>query len=156
MEYAELFPSDELPLQLLLEADLDLNQITSYINDCMIYVLKKSSEPIGIICVQPLASHTAEIKNISIAATYQNSGLGKQLLHHALLKLDQKAFRKVIVKTGNSSIGPLAFYQKLGFRITGMEPDFFTKHYPHQEIIENGIPCKDQIELTLYLNGKGG
>lgn len=55
MEYAELFPNDELPLQLLLEADPDLNQITSYINDCMIYVLKKAaSRSVSSVCSRSL------------------------------------------------------------------------------------------------------
>ena len=41
-------------------------------------------------------------------------------------------------------------YQKAGFRITGVIPNFFKDNYD-EEIIENGIPCRDMIRLTLEL-----
>ena len=44
----------------------------------------------------------------------------------------------------NSSI------QKCGFRITGIDIDFFIRCY-QEEIFENGIQCRDMIRLTQYL-----
>lgn len=56
---------------------------------------------------------------------------------------------RLIVGTGNSSLGELAFYQKCGFRITGVIPGFFDSYDP--PIIEDGIPCRDMVRLTLAL-----
>ncbi|EAD3103456.1 N-acetyltransferase, partial [Listeria monocytogenes] len=58
-----------------------------------------------------------------------------------------KHFIKIIVKTGNSSIDQLAFYQKNGFRMQHIIPNYFTENYPNQTITENGIVCLDQIIL---------
>ena len=55
--------------------------------------------------------------------------------------------REVWIGTGNSSISQLALYQKMGFRIAGVDVDFFTRNYP-EEIIENGIHCRDMIRLV--------
>jgi hypothetical protein len=44
----------------------------------------------------------------------------------------------------------LALYQKCGFRIVGVDLDFFIRHYP-EKIYENGIQCRDMIRLSLDL-----
>ncbi len=54
------------------------------------------------------------------------------------------------IGTGNSSVNQLSLYQKCGFRITGIEHDYFTKHY-EEEIVENGLLCRDMIRLSLDL-----
>ena len=56
---------------------------------------------------------------------------------------------QIIETTGNSSLGELAFYQKSGFRITGVKRDFFADYDP--PIFENGIRCLDMVILTLPL-----
>ncbi len=60
-------------------------------------------------------------------------------------------YKTLEVCTGNSSIGQLALYQKCGFRMSGIERDFFIKHY-HEPIFENGIQCRDRVRLTQELN----
>lgn len=56
----------------------------------------------------------------------------------------------MIVGTANSSIGNLAFYQKVGFRITEVKKDFFSK-YP-EPIFENGIQALDMIMFEKNLS----
>jgi hypothetical protein len=55
----------------------------------------------------------------------------------------------VTVGTGNSSVGPLMFYQRNGFRITGIEQDFFKAYDP--PIFEDGVRCLDLIRLSLEI-----
>ena len=62
----------------------------------------------------------------------------------------KKGYKKIEIGTGNSSLGQLALYQKCGFRITGIDIDFFIRCY-QEEIFENGIQCRDMIRLTQYL-----
>lgn len=54
------------------------------------------------------------------------------------------------IGTGNSSLNQLGLYQKCGFRIIGVDKDFFTRHY-EDEIVENGIICRDMIRLSMDL-----
>ncbi|MBC8844998.1 GNAT family N-acetyltransferase, partial [Escherichia coli] len=72
---------------------------------------------IGVVCLFPLNKNQLEIMNIVVSSEYRNQGIGKKLLEKAFDYATHKHFSKIIVKTGNSSIDQLAFYQKNGFRM---------------------------------------
>jgi hypothetical protein len=57
-----------------------------------------------------------------------------------------------VVGTSNSGIGPLAYYQKAGFRLGWIERDFFNaaRGYP-DEFFENGIRIRDMVWMDLDL-----
>lgn len=57
-----------------------------------------------------------------------------------------KGIREIHVATGNSSLEALALYQKTGFRLARIEPDYFPAHYP-EPIYEHGIWCRDRVWL---------
>ncbi|MNP84355.1 putative N-acetyltransferase YvbK [compost metagenome] len=69
-------------------------------------------------------------------------------MYHAIQNARLLGAKTIEVGTGNSSVGQLALYQKCGFRITGIDRDFFIRHYS-EEIVENGIKVVDMIRLTL-------
>ncbi|MDU6249675.1 MAG: GNAT family N-acetyltransferase, partial [Paeniclostridium sordellii] len=82
--------------------------------------------------------------------SYQGSGIGKKLVASAIDKARELKVKTLEVGTGNSSISQLAFYQKCGFRIVGVDKDFFKKYYK-EKIEENGIECIDMIRLSIDL-----
>ncbi|MMZ68591.1 putative N-acetyltransferase YvbK [compost metagenome] len=81
---------------------------------------------------------------------YQGKGIGRQLVEQAIAKAKEHNATTIEIGTGNSSIQQLALYQKCGFRITGVDRDFFVRHYD-EEIYENGIHCRDMIRLSMDL-----
>lgn len=89
-----------------------------------------------------------ELVNIAVDENQQSKGIGKQLVYHAIQNARLLGAKTIEVGTGNSSVGQLALYQKCGFRITGIDRDFFIRHYS-EEIVENGIKVVDMIRLTL-------
>lgn len=139
--------SQPVPLELLLEADPSEIQIKKYLEKSIVFEWQNSEKTIGVICLLPLNKHQLEIMNIAVLQPFQNKGIGKKLLEKAFDFAKSHHFSEVIVKTGNSSINQLAFYQKNGFRMQQIIPDYFSDHYPEQFIIENDIPCLDQIIL---------
>lgn len=88
--------------------------------------------------------------NIAVCEEYQGKGLGKRLLEHAKRTGKQLGYRILEIGTGNSSLKQLSLYQRCGFRIVGVEPDYFIRNY-YEPIIENGLQCKDLIRMRLYL-----
>ncbi len=82
---------------------------------------------------------------------FTRKGIGKKLLRHAVETAKGYGMSKLEVGTGNSSVSQLALYQKCGFRIFSIDFDYFSKHY-EEEIIENGIVCRDMIRLAMELN----
>ena len=85
--------------------------------------------------------------------TYLSSGrgYGKRLVQHAAAVACSLGYRLLQVRKVNSSIHQLAFYQKCGFRIVGVDLDFFTRNYP-EPIFENGIQCRDMIRMVRHLH----
>ncbi|EFR99414.1 GNAT family N-acetyltransferase [Listeria seeligeri] len=137
----------QVPLDLLLEADPSEKQIAKYLSKSTVFGLGSKEQTIGIICLLPLNDNQLEIMNIAVLKSARNKGIGKKLLEKAFEFTTLQDFSEIIVKTGNSSIDQLAFYQKNGFRMQQIIPDYFSEHYPEQEITENGIACLDQIIL---------
>ncbi|OLQ23150.1 GNAT family N-acetyltransferase [Listeria seeligeri] len=137
----------QVPLDLLLEADPSEKQIAKYLSKSTVFGLGSKEQTIGIICLLPLNDNQLEIMNIAVLKSARNKGIGKKLLEKAFEFATLQNFTEIIVKTGNSSIDQLAFYQKNGFRMQQIIPDYFSEHYPEQEITENGIACLDQIIL---------
>lgn len=71
-------------------------------------------------------------------------------MKHIFNILKKRNYEKVTLGTGNSSINQLAFYQKLGFRITRIRKNYFVDHYS-EAIFENDIQCVDLIILEKVL-----
>ncbi len=141
--------------ELLRLADPDDATIDGYIGRGTCHGLFCEAQLIGVAVLLPQGPDVVELANMAIHPDRQGQGLGKVLLRHLIAEARKVGFTCLTVSTGNSSLGPLAFYQKAGFRITGVTPDYFTRHYP-EPIEENGIPCLDQIHLNLKLNAHTG
>lgn len=142
---------DDIPYGLLLEADPSIDSVNEYIcrGDC--YLAYYEDRVIGVYILINTRPHTIEIINISVDKRYQGRGIGKLLIYNAINVAKEYKAKVLEVGTGNSSISQLAFYQKCGFRIVGVEKDFFTKYY-EEKIVENGIECRDMIRLNLDLD----
>jgi len=102
---------------------------------------------IGVHVLLPTRPHTIEIVNIAVDEKSQGSGVGKILLQHAIETAKAMGYTTIEIGTGNSSLGQLDLYQKCGFRIVGVDRNFFLRHY-EEDIIENGIRCTDMIRLS--------
>ncbi|CWU71248.1 Uncharacterized N-acetyltransferase YvbK [Listeria monocytogenes] len=107
--------SQPVPLTLLLDADPSEKQIATYFNKSHVLQLMQADTIIGVVCLFPLNKNQLEIMNIVVSSEYRNQGIGKKLLEKAFDYATHKHFSKIIVKTGNSSIDQLAFYQKMVF-----------------------------------------
>jgi ribosomal protein S18 acetylase RimI-like enzyme len=147
---------EPVPYELLLQADPSRERIDSYVEKGRCRIACTLEEEIGIYVLVTRSSNdeksedTAEIVNISVAKQFQGQGLGKALVCDAIEIARAGNIRKLLVGTGNSSITQLGFYQRCGFRITGIDLDYFTNNYP-ETIIENGIVCRDLIQMTMKI-----
>lgn len=146
----KLQPDEAPPMDLLLLADPSRKIIEAYLTRAECFVMENQNQLIGAYVLLPTRPETIELVNIAVQENFQNKGIGKQLIRHALERAKEQGFQTIEVGTGNSSMSQLAFYQKCGFRITGVDRDFFIEHY-EEELMENGIPCRDMIRLSKSL-----
>jgi ribosomal protein S18 acetylase RimI-like enzyme len=138
------------PIDLLLLADPSEELVRSYIKRGQCWIAKVDNEVVGVYVLLETRPETVELVNVAVREDMQGKGIGKKLVLHAVETARQLGFRTMELGTGNSSIGQLGLYQKCGFRIVGVDLDFFVRHYT-QPIFENGIQCRDMIRLRRDL-----
>jgi ribosomal protein S18 acetylase RimI-like enzyme len=134
-------------MELLLLADPSEQIVKSYIKRSHCLAANDGKRTVGIIALLPTRPETLEIVNVAVLESEQGKGYGKQLIQCAIEFAKDNGYKTLEIGTGNSSLNQLGLYQKCGFRITGIDKDFFIRHYP-EEIYENGIQCRDMIRLT--------
>ena len=144
---------DPIPYELLLLADPSRRLVDEYVRrgECRLaFDDERAAAPIGVYVLIRTRPDTVEIVNIAVVESLHGLGIGKRLVLDAIAQARSMGARTVEIGTGNSSVAQLALYQKCGFRVTGVDRNFFVRHYP-DPIVENGIPCLDMIRLRLEL-----
>ena len=138
------------PMDLLLLADPSRKLVEEYLERGDCYIAEVDNQVVGVYVLLPTRPETVELVNIAVAEIHQGEGIGRLLVMDAIKTAKGKKYKTIEIGTGNSSAGQLALYQKCGFRITGIDTDFFIRHY-REEIFENGIQCRDMIRLAQDL-----
>jgi ribosomal protein S18 acetylase RimI-like enzyme len=95
-----------------------------------------------------------ELKSMAVAEHSQQQGVGRALVERATAECRDEGARTMLVGTAAAGVGDLRFYQRLGFRMLGIERDAFTSAdgYPDGLTVD-GIPLRDRVWLTLALSG---
>ncbi|MDN4494361.1 GNAT family N-acetyltransferase [Ureibacillus aquaedulcis] len=150
MKIRKLDQNEKVPMELLLLADPLKEIVEGYIDRGDCFVAERDQQVVGVYVLLPTRPKTVEIVNIAVHEGLQGRGVGKLLIKDAIQVAMSRGYKTIEIGTGNSSIGQLALYQKCGFRIVGIEFDFFIKHYS-EEIFENGLQCRDMIRLAKDL-----
>ena len=140
---------EEYPLSLLLLADPSQEIVEGYIRRGQCFVAERTSQIVGVYVLIDTRPQTVELVNVAVAEEERGKGIGKRLVCHAIETARRMDCRTMEVGTGNSSVGQLALYQKCGFRIVGVDTDFFVRHYS-EPIYENGIQCRDMVRLSVH------
>lgn len=131
---------------LLLLADDSEQQVRSYEQLGDLYAFERDGKPLAIALAIPFEPGTVELKAVAVDEAAHGKGIGKALLAAVIADLRDRGVRRVVLGTGNSGIGQIAFYQKAGFRLWKIERDFFSdaRGYP-PGLEENGIPLRDMV-----------
>lgn len=136
-------------LELLTIADESEEIVKEYMNLGDLFAIRLNEKTIGVALFIEASPQIIELKNIALLPEYRGKGYGKEVISKAIKLYKDKTYKKMMVGTANSSIENIAFYQKIGFRMTHIKRDFFAK-YP-ESIIENGIRALDMIVFEKLL-----
>ena len=140
----------ETLLPLLRDADEDEQRMRALLIDgahtsYLVYNgTRQDSQPVGAATMR-WSQPTSEIEYIAIVDKLRGHGYGKALLALLLQEANTRGIESVLVGTANSSLASIAFYQKCGFRMVHVRPDFFSYIQPPHS--ENGIIMRDMLVL---------
>lgn len=150
LQLIKLGATDRLPFNLLLLADETIAAIEQYIYDSVVYVLMDEQAVIGVAALYALSAGELEIKNIAVAPSHQNNGIGSFLIRQIIAIARKQQYKTLIVGTADSGWQQIRFYERNGFQKYAVRKNFFIEHYP-QPIFENGLQLKDMVLLRLPL-----
>jgi len=146
----KILDNEDIPYDLLLDADPSMEVISTYLDLSEIYVALLKDKIIGTFVLYPVDQEILEIKNIAVAEGLQRRGIGKLLLKNATEIELARGVRKLDIATSNASFEALSLYQKAGFDIDLVKKNFITENYP-EPLFDNWIQCRHMIVLTKYL-----
>lgn len=137
----------EYLVPLLLAAEEGEERIRSALLDpaCIAYAARVDGNLIGAMVVRWEQAEANEIVYIAVQAEWCGQGYGKRMLAYAQAELRARGGSALLVGTANASLGNLAFYQKCGFRMFEIRPDYFA--YIQPPLLENGIQIRDMVVL---------
>ncbi|WP_213525115.1 GNAT family N-acetyltransferase [Paenibacillus sp. J31TS4] len=139
------------PMELLLLADPSEPLVLEYLERGMCYLAEsEDGVTVGVYVLLPTRPETVELVNVAVAEPLHGRGIGKRLVQHAVRTAAEAGFRTIEVGTGSTGVAQLALYQKCGFRMTGIDRDFFVRHYA-EPIYENGMRLRDMVRLSQDL-----
>jgi ribosomal protein S18 acetylase RimI-like enzyme len=141
---------DAIPSDLLLLSDPSEEVIAEYIDQCTKFMARLDTDIVGALLLLKTRPRTMEIMNVSVYEEYQNKGIGKQLIANAIEFTKASRMKTLEIGTGNPGVIQMMLYQKCGFRIIGVELDYFRKNHA-ERIFENGIECRDMIRMRMEL-----
>lgn len=139
-----------LPIDLLLLADPSEEMIERYRNSGETYLAKIDGDLVGGFILSPISQEEIEIKNIAVYEPFQKQGFGKELMKYAIRTAKMEAYKRIIVKTANSSQYQIEFYKKLKFNLESVIKGHFMKYYK-KPILENGEEAIDQMVFMRLL-----
>lgn len=137
-------------MNLLLLADPSEKLVKEYIQRGQCFVAELEETIVGVYVLLSTRPDTVELVNVAVDESFHGQGIGKQMVNHAVQSARQLGFNTIEVGTGSTGVGQLALYQKCGFRMTGIDRDFFIRHYD-EEIYENGMRLYDMVRLSQDL-----
>jgi ribosomal protein S18 acetylase RimI-like enzyme len=143
-------PGGPIPWALLLDADGPKAHVRTYLARGELWLAQEGPRVLGAMILMETHAGVWEIMNLAVRADSQRRGIGTRLLGKARSVAERRGGRRLEVGTGNSSIGALAFYQSFGFRIVGVEVDFFARRWKRVRR-ENGIALRDSVRLEIDL-----
>jgi GNAT superfamily N-acetyltransferase len=82
---------------------------------------------------------------------WQRSGVGGHLVAEAELLARRLALARLIVTTTNDNLPALYFYQRRGYRLTGIVPGSVVEHTGNTIAGFAGIPVRDEVQLEKPL-----
>jgi ribosomal protein S18 acetylase RimI-like enzyme len=128
-------------------------QLDAYIDAGRVLVARDGDRLVGHVQVTDTdRAHVAEVKNMAVDPSVQGRGVGRRLMAAAVELARREGRSSLVVATAAADTGNLRFYQRLGFRLRGVERDAFTPATGYADGLEvDGIALRDRVWLDLRL-----
>lgn len=135
------------------EAEDSPAQLDAYLNEGRVLVARLGSELVGHLqLVDTEEAGEVELKNMAVVAQVRGTGIGRDLVEHAVTDSRAGGRARMVVATAAADIGNLRFYQRCGFRFDRVEHDAFLPATGYADALTiDGIPLRDRVWFVQQL-----
>jgi GNAT superfamily N-acetyltransferase len=129
------------------EAEDSPRALDSYLDAGRVLVAHVDEEIVGHLqLVETGSTGEIELKSMAVAAGLRGTGIGTRLVTHAIETSRAAGYTSMVVATAAADIDNLGFYQRRGFRLSGVEPDVFSTDTGYAEgLTIDGVPLRDRV-----------
>ena len=135
-------------LPLLLLADESEPVVRSYLDQGALFAIREEGMDVGALLLTR-EGDAAEVKNLAVVEGRRGRGIGRAALRFAATWAADAGAARLIVGTADTSPDTIGFYERSGFRRTGVREGFFDA-YP-DPVIEDGVRAHDMVVLEMPL-----
>lgn len=142
------YDGDRGPLRALFEeAEDSPAQLDAYLGEGRVLVARLGGEVVGHLqLVDTGQDGEVELKNMAVVAAVRGTGIGRHLVDRAVADVSAAGYARMIVATAAADVGNLRFYQRCGFRFSGVEHDVFGTATGYADgLTIDGIPLRDRV-----------
>ena len=126
-------------IDLLLDADPDIDVVRKYIKIGEIYIIEEKEKVLSEIVITKIDDETCELKNIATFPDARGKGLAKKLIEYVFTEYKTKYKRMIVGTTENM----IPFYVLNGFnKYYKTVKNFFIDNYK-EEIWDGNLQCID-------------
>ncbi len=150
--FSIVLDKDRIDMDLLLMADPFLPQVARYLNTCYAFAGIVGQKTVAACLVEKQESYY-NIVNLAVYPAYQGKGLGREMLLYLLDFVRAQGGRYIETGCGNASLHLYRMFQKAGFRVVGVWPDYFLSDN-RTATVENGIVNRDMVRFRIDLEEK--
>lgn len=105
--------TDEIPWDLLLEADPDERRVRAYTDPDLIRVAKYEGVAVGAYVIRPLSAIRTELCTLVVSKPFRRAGLGRWLLGHAIGLTETRGGREIFV----AGVPLRGLFARTGFKV---------------------------------------
>lgn len=139
MEIVKIIENKEKYIDLILQADPDINAVNKYLNTGDMYAIFEEDTIVSEIIITKVDDNTCELKNISTLDEYKGKGYARKLIEY-VFEIYKSKYKKMIVGTTENMI---PFYVLNGFtKYHHTVKNFFVDNYS-EEIWDGNLHCID-------------
>jgi len=123
---------------------------TYNVKDLSAYVACDVEAIVGAACYAK-EGDTVNLVMLSVLPRWQGRGVAHELVEAVVHAAREDGAARLIVATSNDDLPALAFYQRLGFAITGVLPGRVLEHHGVVMAGFAGIHLRDEIQMEMAL-----